>query len=45
MPLDFKFDIKFRVPSRIMFQALTCPLEISKYTQSKAEFSKEVCPL
>jgi activator of HSP90 ATPase len=41
MPLDLKFDIKFRVPPRIMFHALTNPMEISKYTQSKAEFSKE----
>lgn len=41
MPSDLKFDLKFRVPTRIMFQALTNPIEISKYTQCKAEFSKE----
>lgn len=41
MPLDLKFDLKFRVPPRIMYQALTNPSEISRYTQSKAEFIKE----
>lgn len=41
MPSDLKFNIKYRVPTYIMFNALTNSQEISRYTQCKAEFSKE----
>ena len=41
MPSDLKFDIKYRVPTHILFQALTIPEQITRYTQCKAEFSKE----
>ena len=41
MPSDLKFDLKYRVPTHIMFQALTVPEQITRYTQCKAEFSKE----
>ena len=41
MPSDLKFDLKYRVPTHILFAALTIPEQITRYTQCKAEFSKE----
>jgi len=41
MPSELKFNIKFRVPTNIIFETLTNPSEIMKFTQCKAEFLKE----
>ena len=42
MPSELKFNIKYRVPTNILYETLTNPIEIMKFTQCKAEFSKEV---
>ncbi len=42
MPSEVKFDIKYRVPTNIIYETLTNPIEIIKFTQCKAEFVKEV---
>jgi len=42
MPSDLKFNLKFRVPTHIIYETLTNPMEIMKFTQCKAEFVKEV---
>lgn len=40
MPVELKFNVKYRVPPRIIYEALTDPSIISKYTQSTATFDK-----
>lgn len=42
MTSDFKFKIKFRVPSYILYQALTDESLITKYTQSKVNFPNKI---
>jgi len=42
MPSELKFNIKFRVPTNIIYETLTNSMEIMKFTQCKAEFTKEV---
>lgn len=41
MPNELKFNIKFRVPVRIMYETLTNPNEIAKFTQSVTKFDKQ----
>lgn len=38
MPNDLKFNIKYRVPVRIIYDTLTNPTEITKFTQCPAKF-------
>ena len=40
MPTELKFNIKYRVPVRIIYDALTNPTEITRFTQSVAKFDK-----
>ena len=40
MPSEIKFNLQFRVPSNIIYETLTNPIEIMKFTQCKAEFLK-----
>ncbi len=42
MPSELKFNIKYRVPTNIIYETLTNPMEIMKFTQCKADFVKEV---
>src|SRR4051812_45686086 len=42
MPNDLKFDVVFRVPTYIMYETLTNPTELTKFTQSQAKFDKTI---
>lgn len=37
MPNELKFQVQFRVPPRLMYEALTNQLELSKFTHSLAK--------
>lgn len=37
---ELKFNIKYRVPVKIIYEALTNPIEISRFTQVPAKFDK-----
>jgi activator of HSP90 ATPase len=41
MPYDLKFNVMYRVPVYLMFETLTNPAEITKFTQAPAKFEKE----
>jgi activator of HSP90 ATPase len=38
MPNELRFNIKYRVPVRIIYETLTNPIEITKFTQSPCKF-------
>jgi len=38
MPNELKFNVRFRVPVRIIFEALTNPEQITRFTQCVAKF-------
>jgi activator of HSP90 ATPase len=38
MPDELKFNVKYRVPVRIIYETLTNPIEITKFTQCVAKF-------
>ena len=38
MPLDLKFTVKYRVPTRIIYEALTTPEIMMKFTQCPVKF-------
>ena len=40
MPNDYKFQVIYRVPVKLMFETLTNPSEITKFTQCPAKFDK-----
>lgn len=40
MPNELKFNVKYRVPARIIYETFTNPNEITKFTQSVAKFDK-----
>lgn len=42
MPNELKFNIKYRVPVKIIYHTLTDPIEITKLTQCVAKFEKNV---
>ena len=42
MPLDLKFKVRYRVPTRIIYEALTTPEIIMKFTQSQTKFENTV---
>ena len=41
MPNDYKFQVIYRVPVNLMFETLTNPTEITKFTQCPAVFEKK----
>lgn len=42
MVLSLKFSVKYRVPPKVIYEALTDPKEIIKYTQSAVKFEKQI---
>lgn len=42
MSNELKFNIKYRVPVRILYDALTNPTELTKFTQCVAKFENSV---
>jgi activator of HSP90 ATPase len=40
MPSELKFNIRYRVPVRIIYETLTNPSELTKFTHSLAKFDK-----
>jgi activator of HSP90 ATPase len=42
MPNELKFNVKYRVPVKIIYNSLTDPNEITKFTQCVAKFEKSV---
>ncbi len=42
MPNELKFNVKYRVPARIIYETLTNPMEITKLTQCPAKFENSV---
>lgn len=42
MPSELKFNIRYRVPVRIIYETLTNPVELTKFTHSPAKFEKSI---
>ena len=42
MPNEYKFNVTYRVPVQLMFETLTNPIEMTKFTQAPAKFDKMV---